>query len=89
MGPIDQLVQAALQRDNLLLRGLVQDLLYARIDWSRILRPETDDTCRLVLAAALVELLATRQNQVPPAWTAEFGALPEPFYLVRAAWVRS
>ena len=36
-------------------------------------------------AAAVLELLASRRNQPPPAWTGGVGPLAEPFYLVAAA----
>jgi hypothetical protein len=32
-----------------------------------------------------VELLALRSGQKPPQWTKDVGALPEPFYLLKAA----
>ena len=35
--------------------------------------------------AAINELLAFQHRQLPPAWTQEIGALPEPFFLVEAA----
>jgi hypothetical protein len=38
-----------------------------------------------VISAALVELLAERQGQNPPAWTQEIGALSEPFFMLEAA----
>jgi hypothetical protein len=37
------------------------------------------------LLARLVELLADRAQQPPPAWTAAVGALPEPFFVMRRA----
>ena len=76
---IEQLAEAALQRDSLRLRSLVQDLTRAGINWSSIPRPTTNDMRLLAIAASLAELLATRQNQVPPMWTKEIGALKEPF----------
>ncbi len=85
MDPIEQLAEAALQRDSLRLRSLVQDLTRAKINWTTLPRPETKDTRLLAIAASLAELLAMRQNQTPPAWTKEIGALNEPFYLLRSA----
>ena len=82
---IEQLAEAALQRDSLRLRSLVQDMTRAHINWSSIPRPSTKDARLLVIAASLAELLATRQNQTPPSWTKEIGALSEPFYLLRSA----
>lgn len=82
---IEQLAEAALQRDGLRLRSLVQDLTRAHVDWSSLPRPSTNDTQLLAIAASLAELLAERQNQKPPAWTKEVGALNEPFFLLRSA----
>ena len=85
MEPIEQLAQAALQRDHLQLRSLVQDLARAKADWSKMPRPPTNDPRLLAMSAALVELLAQRNNQTPPAWTKEIGALKEPFFLLESA----
>ena len=85
MDPLEQLADAALQRDSLRLRSLVQDMTRAHIKWSSLARPQIKDMRLLAIAAALAELLATRQNQTPPAWTKEVGALKEPFFLLRSA----
>lgn len=82
---IEQLAEAALQRDSLRLRSLVQDIARANVNWSLILRPKTNDLRLLALSASLVELLASRQKQEPPAWTKEIEALQEPFYLLQSA----
>jgi len=85
MNPIEQLAEAALQRDSLRLRSLVQDMTRAQRDWSILPRSKTKDDRLLAIAASLAELLAARQNQIPPAWTKEIGALKEPFFLLRSA----
>jgi hypothetical protein len=85
MDLIEQLAEAALQRDSLRLRSLVQDMTRANIDWSSQPPPITTDVRLLAIAASLAELLAARQNQPPPAWTKEVRALQEPFYLLRSA----
>jgi hypothetical protein len=82
---LEQLAEAALQRDNFLLRSLVQDSTRAHLDWNLIPRPETGDPRLLALSASLAELLAARQNQTPPAWTKDIGALQELFFLVKSA----
>ncbi|MCJ7434851.1 MAG: hypothetical protein MUO77_15320 [Anaerolineales bacterium] len=82
---IEQLAEAALQRDSLRLRSLVQDIVRANINWNTILRPQTNDVRLLALSASLAELLASRQNQTPPTWTKEIGALQEPFFLLQSA----
>src|ERR1043165_7001644 len=78
MDLIEELAEAALQRDSLRLRSLVQDMTRAHTNGSSIPRPSTKDARALVMAASLTELLATRQNQTPPSWTKEIGALSEP-----------
>lgn len=82
---LEQLAQAALTRDHLTLRSLVQDLTRAKTDFGKLPRPNTTDTRLLVISAALTELLAQRNNQTPPAWTKEIGALNEPFFLLESA----
>ena len=66
MDKIEQLAQAALARDHIKLRSLVQDLMRANIDFSRVPRPSTQETRLLAITASLVELLALRQKQMPP-----------------------
>jgi len=85
MERIEPLAEAALERDGLRLRSLVQDLVRAKINWSMLPRPQTNDTRVLALSASLAELLASRQHQTPPAWTKEIGALQEPFFLLQSA----
>lgn len=85
MEQIEQLAQAALERDHLKLRSLVQDFSRAKMDYGKLARPSMVDSRLLVISAALVELLAQRNNQIPPAWTKEIGALNEPFFLLNSA----
>lgn len=85
MAQIEQLAQAALERDHLKLRSLVQDFVHSKINYSNVARPATKDARLLVISAALTELLAQRNNQIPPAWTKEIGALKEPFFLLESA----
>ena len=85
MEQIEQLAQAALARDHLKLRSLVQDLTRSKMDFSKAVRPITLDARLLAMSAALVELLASRNKQSPPAWTKEVGALNEPFFLLENA----
>ncbi len=85
MEQIEQLAQAALARDHLKLRSLVQDLARAKIDWNKLPRPSTNDPRLLAISASLAELLALRSKQNPPAWTEEIGPLKEPFFLLESA----
>lgn len=85
MEAIEQIAQAALERDHLKLRSFVQDFIRAKTDFSQLPRPSTTDARLLVVSAALTELLAQRNSQIPPAWTKEIGALKEPFFLLESA----
>lgn len=85
MVTIEQLAEAALNRESLLLRSLTQDLLREQPNLSAYPKPQTNDARRLAAAASLVELLALRLRQTPPPWTKDVGALPEPIYLLKAA----
>ena len=85
MAKTDSLAAAALRRDALQLRSLAHDLLrdYPRL--ADVPPPESSDPRTSSVAAGLVELLAQRQSQSPPAWCAEIGPLVEPFMLVQSA----
>ena len=85
MVTIEQVAQAALASEGLLLRSLVQDFLRNQADLSSCPKPLTRDPRVLTTAAALMELFATRAQQPPPAWTSDVGALCEPVYLLKAA----
>ena len=85
MVTLEQLAQAALDRDNLRLRGLAQDWLRENPRLSDTLRPHSRDARLLAAAASLIELFAQRQRQDPPAWVKEVGPLPEPFFLLESA----
>ena len=85
MVTIEQLAEAALNQDAFLLRSLTQDLLRERPRLSSFSRPKEVEFRTLAAAASLIELLAERLHQEPPAWTREIGALREPIHLVRAA----
>jgi len=47
---IEQLAEAALQRNSLRLRSLVQDIARANINWSMISRPVSNDLRLLALS---------------------------------------
>lgn len=82
---LEQIALAALRRDSLFLRNLVQDWVCQGASVSQLSRPVSTDIKTLVVSAALTELLAFQHGQLPPTWTQEIGALPEPFFLVEAA----
>ena len=85
MVTIEQLGQAALNGESLLLRSLTQDLIREHPTISDCPKPGTDDPRLLAAAASLVELLSLRVGQTPPPWTSDVGALAEPIYLLKEA----
>jgi hypothetical protein len=85
MEMLEQMAIAALKRDSLSLRSLVQDWVRSGASAGSLLRPNTMDAEILIFSAALAELLSMRQGQAAPAWTEEIGALAEPFFLVESA----
>lgn len=82
---IEELAEAAINQDSLLLRSLTQDLFNEHPNLRAYPRPKTSDLRILAAAASLIELFAQRLHQEPPPWTNEIGALPEPIHLVKAA----
>lgn len=85
MVTLEQVAEAALNGEALLLRGLTQDFLREYPRLSNYPKPLTNDSRLLAAAASLVELLALRLQQPPPAWTNDVGPLAEPLYLLKAA----
>ena len=82
---LEELAQAALDRDSLQLRSLTQDFLHENPRVSDAVRPLTDNHRLLSTAAALIELFAQRLEQPAPSWTRDVGPLDEPFYLLESA----
>jgi hypothetical protein len=85
MASIEDAVAAALRRDNLTLRSLVQEILRDHPRLASIPRPATETQEILALAAGLLELIAERTGQAAPSWTRDIGAMPELFLLLEAA----
>lgn len=85
MVELDSLATAAFERDNLRLRGIVQDLLQVQPQVTSWPAPKTNDPQLLAIAAGLVEMLAQRRHQSPPAWAERIGAAPEPCFLLKSA----
>jgi hypothetical protein len=69
MVTVNDLAQAALERDNFHLKCLVQELWQEKRLLTECPKPETNNPQILSLAAGLVELLATQWKQIPPSWT--------------------
>lgn len=81
----EALAEAALGRDALRLRSLVQDLLEQHRDLATVPPPRTADPQVLGTAAGLLELIATRTGRIAPTWTQAVGSVPRPTFLVAAA----
>lgn len=87
MVTIEDLANAALSQDNFALRSLYQDMTKDIPNLTEYPRPKTTDAKVLAAAASLIELLAQRVGQSPPAWAAEIGPLSQPIFLVPSASV--
>jgi hypothetical protein len=85
MARIDQLAEAALSGDALLLRSLAQQWLRDNPTLSESVPPQSSDPSILAIAAAFVELFAERRREAAPNWTRSVGGLDHPFFLVRSA----
>ena len=83
---IEELADAAISQDHLRMRSLVQDIVRSKIEISRLRAPQSNDARLRATSASIAELLAMRQNQQPPSWTKNVGALNEPFYLLKSAY---
>jgi hypothetical protein len=80
-----ELVLAALRGDDLSVRQLVKDAARASFAWDNAPAPDFRYPRARAVYAGIVELLASRHGQLPPAWTRDVGAAPAPVFLVRAA----
>jgi hypothetical protein len=72
---IRKLVYALLAGDLLTARQYVVDAHRASVQWDRLERPLDLTARELSVAAALVELLASRAGAAPPGWTTTVGAV--------------
>jgi hypothetical protein len=85
MARVEQMAQAALAGEALLLRELALEWLRENPHLAASPAPVTEDPDVRVVAAGLVELLADRCGQPPPPWAAEVGGMREPRFLVESA----
>lgn len=85
MVTLNEVVEAALSRDGLWLSGATQEFLRDTPNLCDVPQPTASDQRKLVVSAAILELLALRTGQQAPAWTANVGGLSEPFFLVAEA----
>lgn len=82
--PVDDLAIAARDRRALDLRMMWRELLDADTNVSSLQAPATEDPELRAIAASLVELLAARLDQSPPAWAGAVPPLSYPILLVAA-----
>jgi len=82
---LSDLVKAVIERDALTARQWVADSMRSRMEWSAVEAPQGATALEQVVAAALVELLASRAGQPVPEWTSAIGEAETDIYLVRAA----
>jgi hypothetical protein len=80
-----ELVRALRGHETLAARQWVVDALRTGVQLHTLERPRDVDSVDLAIAAGVVELLASRWGQPAPDWTRSVPALPEPFFLVKAA----
>jgi hypothetical protein len=74
---IHELVHALLAGDLLTARQCVADAHRAGVEWQQLEQPFDLDDRELSVAAAVVELLASRAGQLAPPWTTHVGAVRE------------
>jgi hypothetical protein len=74
---LNELVRAILAGDLLAARQHVADAYREPVRWKQLDRPAALDDRELTVAAAVVELLASRIAATPPSWTSTVGALGE------------
>ena len=93
MGPVfslnpRELVVAALrdfEDSDLTVCQIVKDAARAGFSWSDAPPPDFSYVRARAVYASLVELLAWRNGDDPPAWTRDVGPAPAPVFLVREA----
>jgi hypothetical protein len=78
---LTDLVRKVLSGDLIAARQWVADAQRQRFDWSSVTRPADLSDRELTVAAALVELLASRAGATPPVWAARVGPEPTPLVL--------
>ncbi|HVT59578.1 MAG TPA: hypothetical protein VHR45_14395 [Thermoanaerobaculia bacterium] len=82
---LNDLVEAILRFDALGARQWLADAARSGFVWSEVPAPAGLDATARAVAAGVVELLASRSGQSPPAWTAAIPPAPRSLFLVRAA----
>lgn len=72
-----ELVSALLSGDLLTARQFVADARRADVQWEQVARPANLTADELAVAAAMVELLASRAGAPAPPWTSDVGGVRE------------
>ena len=76
-----ELVNALLVGDLLTARQFVADARREDVTWTHVEQPHGLNGRELSVAAGVVELLASRAGDAPPAWANKVGAIDEPLIL--------
>lgn len=83
--PLELMAEALMQRDALKLRMLALEWMREKDATGAWDKPVSCDETIFIAGAALAELFADRLKRPAPAWTAQAGVLPEPFFALAAA----
>lgn len=81
MDPLE-LLRLVLREDALTARQWVADAARLGFSWTNVRAPEALDATELAVFAGLVEVMAARAQQQPPAWTSHVPKAPAPVFLV-------
>ena len=82
---VHDLTHSMLEFDTLAVRQWLADADAKGFDWTCVAEPEGRGAVEAALTAGVVELMCSRVNKEPPAWTARIGPMPEEVFLVRHA----
>lgn len=74
---VSELARAILAGDLLTARQCVADAYREHVQWETLERPNGMNDRELSVAAAIVELLASRIGATPPSWTSTVGGSSE------------
>lgn len=77
-----ELVRALMRLDARTARQLVADATDRGEKWADFPFPTGLRGAEVSIAAAVIELLATRANELPPAWVQSIGPAPSPVWLI-------
>jgi len=81
MSLLEKIAVAAHAQNDFYVRAWTMELLRSVDNLGEVERPCLGSSEELALAAAIIELLALRKGQKPPAWTSAVGGMRAPFYL--------